>query len=100
MTIADTAQPNPTNNRHVIIIGGGIAGLSAAWTLQQAGIAYTLLEQLPTFGGLVQTERVDALVIEHGPDAFITRKPAASCLYSLESKGLAFASPFFLPANI
>lgn len=73
----DTVQANLNSNRRVVIIGGGIAGLSAAWHLQQAGIAYTLLEQSPLFGGLVQTERVDELVIEHGPDAFITRKPAA-----------------------
>lgn len=35
----------PTTHHPVAIIGGGIAGLSAAWALQKAGIDYVLLEQ-------------------------------------------------------
>lgn len=78
MTIADA-------ERHLVIIGGGIAGLSAAYYAQQAGLRYTLLEASRRWGGKVHTERIDIglgqpLVIEGGPDGFITRKPWALAL--------------------
>lgn len=77
--------------KRVVIIGGGITGLSAAWTLQkqaaQEGIAlrYTLLESSDRWGGKVQTEQIDSdgdqpFVLEAGPDAFLTRKPWAYTL--------------------
>lgn len=63
--------------QHVIIIGGGIAGLAAAWYLQQADVNYTLLESRDRFGGLIHTHYENDCAIEIGPDAFITRKPWA-----------------------
>lgn len=67
----------------VAIIGGGIAGLSAAWYLereaQAAGLdlRYTLLEESGRWGGHIRTERVDDFVVEAGPDSFLTQKPWA-----------------------
>lgn len=61
----------------VAIVGGGIAGLAAAWYLQQQGQRYVLLEASSRYGGLLHTERYDGHTIEYGPDAFITRKPWA-----------------------
>lgn len=60
-----------------IIIGGGIAGLSTAWYLQQNAypLRYALLEESSHWGGHIRTERVDDFVIEAGPDSFITQKP-------------------------
>lgn len=49
----------------LIIIGGGIAGLAAAWSAQQQGIPYTLLESSNRFGGLIHTERAGDTVIEY-----------------------------------
>lgn len=83
------ATPNPTGTpRHVVIIGGGIAGMSAAWTVQTqaaadgANVRYSLLEAADRWGGKIDTERVDGwgetpFIVEHGPDAFLTRKPWA-----------------------
>jgi oxygen-dependent protoporphyrinogen oxidase len=73
---------------HVVIIGGGISGLSAAWYLQENArsrgvrVTYTLLESAPRWGGKLLTEQVasdgnDPFVVEAGPDAFITQKPWA-----------------------
>lgn len=63
----------------VAIVGGGIAGLSAAWYLQQHGVNYTLFEESGRWGGHVLTERVTTpdgdYVVEAGPDSFITQKP-------------------------
>lgn len=66
----------------VVIVGGGIAGLTAAYRLQQAaaGLSITLIEAEPRLGGKIQTERPDGFVIEAGPDSFLAAKPAAANL--------------------
>jgi len=61
----------------VVIIGGGVSGLSTAYYLARAGVASTIIESRPRLGGVVQTERVDGCVIEAGPDSFLSAKPAA-----------------------
>ena len=67
----------------VIIVGGGIAGLSTAWHLQQQGCQhYALLEASERWGGHIRTEHVPAadgqsFVVEAGPDSFLTQKPWA-----------------------
>ncbi|MCE7989765.1 MAG: protoporphyrinogen oxidase [Caldilinea sp. CFX5] len=66
------AQPPKSQ---VLVVGGGIAGLSAAWQLQQLGIPYTLLDAAPRLGGMIQTATFDGFVAEGGPETFITRKP-------------------------
>jgi protoporphyrinogen oxidase len=53
----------------VIVAGAGLAGLSAAYRLQQAGCAVTVLEKLDRPGGRVLTLRRDGFVIDAGPDA-------------------------------
>jgi len=64
------------------IIGGGIAGLSAAFELQKArasgaDVEYTLFEAREQLGGSIASEIVNGAVLERGPDSFITEKPAA-----------------------
>lgn len=69
-------------SRTVVIVGGGIAGLSTAFALQEqaaaAGvpISCTVLEAAPAWGGKIVTHRVNDLVIEAGPDSFLSQKPA------------------------
>ena len=65
------------------IIGGGIAGLAAAYELEQARragktVAYTLYESRDRLGGSLSSEVVDGAVLERGPDSFLTEKPAAA----------------------
>ena len=61
----------------VVIIGGGISGLSAAYYLAKGGASCTILESRPRLGGVIQTERVEGCTIEAGPDSFLSAKPAA-----------------------
>jgi protoporphyrinogen/coproporphyrinogen III oxidase len=69
-------------DRHVVVVGGGISGLAAAWRLQQqrasdgADYHITLLEASDLLGGKLQTEQREGLTIEAGPDSFLSYKPA------------------------
>lgn len=75
------AGSRSTPQRHIVVIGGGITGLTAAWTLteeaRRAGIplSCTLLEDSSRWGGKIRTKRVDDLVLEAGPDSFLSQKP-------------------------
>ena len=61
----------------VAIVGGGIAGLSAAHALHRLGVSYRVLEGSPRLGGVIRTECEGGFVMEAGPDAILTQKPAA-----------------------
>jgi oxygen-dependent protoporphyrinogen oxidase len=61
----------------VIIIGGGISGLSTAYYLAKGGISPTLIESRARLGGVIQTEKIEGCTIEAGPDSFLSVKPAA-----------------------
>src|SRR5713226_768185 len=71
----------PTVSRTVLIVGGGIAGLSAAYSLAESATARdrpiqcTLVEAEPRLGGKILTEQVGGFVIEGGPDSFLSQKP-------------------------
>ena len=66
-----------TERLRVVVVGGGIAGLSAALALQDAGLAVTLVEKRKRLGGVIATECVNNMLLEGGPDALLTAKPAA-----------------------
>ena len=61
----------------VAVIGGGIAGLAAAYELQLRGLDVRLLEASSRLGGVVRTDRFDGWVVDAGPDALLVQKPAA-----------------------
>jgi oxygen-dependent protoporphyrinogen oxidase len=60
----------------VAIIGGGIAGLAAAFELTTRGIPFTLFEASDRLGGLIRTEYVDGFTIETGADSMLAQKRA------------------------
>ncbi|HVU46056.1 MAG TPA: protoporphyrinogen oxidase [Terracidiphilus sp.] len=72
-----------TTAMRIGIIGGGIAGLAAAYELEKAraageAVEYTLFEAGQQLGGSIASEIVNGAVLERGPDSFITEKPAAA----------------------
>jgi oxygen-dependent protoporphyrinogen oxidase len=71
--------------KRIAIIGGGISGLAAAFSLEErrrAGVRleYVLYESSQRFGGVLLTEQVDGCLVEAGPDSFLTEKPWAADL--------------------
>ena len=71
-------RPNP---KTVVVIGGGITGLTAAYRLTQAARAHEgpleviLLEASGRLGGAIATHAQDGLLMEQGPDCFLSAKP-------------------------
>lgn len=61
----------------VIIIGGGLAGLTAARRLHQQGIDFLLLEASDRIGGRVKTDLVDGFRLDHGFQVLLTAYPEA-----------------------
>jgi oxygen-dependent protoporphyrinogen oxidase len=59
----------------VAVVGAGLAGLSAAWELQEAGADTILLDAGRRPGGMIVTERRDGFVVEGGPDGFLAAEP-------------------------
>ena len=67
----------------VVVVGAGIAGLAAAWQLQQTGgIDITVLESERRPGGVIVTEQVEGggFIVEGGPDGFLAGEPELPAL--------------------
>ena len=70
----------------LVVVGGGIAGLSAAHRAVElarergSALDLTLIEARERLGGSIASERVDAFLVEAGPDSFLSEKPWALAL--------------------
>ncbi|WP_093132179.1 protoporphyrinogen oxidase [Salinibacillus kushneri] len=73
-------------NKQIAVIGGGIAGLTAAYYLQkeiendQLPYEVKLIEASDELGGKIKTMQKDGYTIERGPDSFLERKKSAARL--------------------
>jgi oxygen-dependent protoporphyrinogen oxidase len=67
-------------NGTVAIVGGGITGLSAAYTLHKLGRPWVLVESQPALGGVIRTETRDGFLLEGGPDSILAQKPEGVAL--------------------
>ncbi len=69
--------------KDIIVIGGGVSGLAATHRLAELGRAgpgalrVTLLEASDRLGGVIATKHAGNLLLELGPDSYITDKPSA-----------------------
>ena len=68
MNAAVRPAPGP---RRVVVIGGGLAGITAAIALSEAGAAVTLLEARPRLGGATTSFNRGALVVDTGQHVFL-----------------------------
>ena len=66
---------------HAVIVGGGIAGLAAAYELEQRRVPFLLFEARQRAGGVVFSESVDGgYHVDAGPDSLLTQKPEGVAL--------------------
>ncbi|MEB3207274.1 MAG: NAD(P)/FAD-dependent oxidoreductase [Vampirovibrionales bacterium] len=61
----------------VLIIGAGMAGLTCAARLQEAGISCQLLEASDEVGGRVQSDTLDGFILDRGFQVFLSAYPEA-----------------------
>jgi oxygen-dependent protoporphyrinogen oxidase len=62
--------------REVIVVGGGITGLSTAWRLREAGVDVALIEANDGVGGCMRSEHRDGFILEKGPFNVLVRDPS------------------------
>ncbi|NNM66493.1 MAG: protoporphyrinogen oxidase [Spirochaetales bacterium] len=96
--MSSTSMPDASSKLPVAVVGGGLAGLAAAWKLKSLGVPAVGFEASARLGGLIQTERWEDSVYEHGPDGFLLRRPQAKELCDALGVPLQPLSP--LPQNI
>ncbi|MBC7690712.1 MAG: FAD-dependent oxidoreductase [Methylotenera sp.] len=82
----------------VLIIGAGMAGVSAALKLQEQGLSVQILEKSKGIGGRMATRRLDSMGIEgkadHGAQFFTTRSPEFSAFVK-EAETQGWVKPWF-----
>jgi oxygen-dependent protoporphyrinogen oxidase len=73
--------------RTVVVVGGGIAGLAAAFFLRGSGALVTVLEGAPGLGGKLAVSEVAGVPVDEGAEALLATRPEGTAL--VEAVGLA-----------
>ena len=66
-----------SHKKDILIVGGGITGLSTAYYLSKTKADFVLLEGQKDVGGTIQTIQKQGCTLEAGPDSFVSTKPWA-----------------------
>jgi phytoene dehydrogenase-like protein len=77
----------------VVIVGAGLAGLSCALRLSQAGVRTVILEATDRVGGRVRTDIVDGFTLDHGFQVLLTAYPACRELLDYSALRLCAFEP-------
>ena len=84
---AGQARPAGGTTPHVVIVGGGIAGLAAAFFLRNAPVRVTLFESSPRIGGKLAVSELAGMPLDEGAEAMLARRPEGIGL--VDAVGLA-----------
>ena len=68
---APAGPGRPSAGRHVVVVGGGLAGITAAIALRETGARVTLLESRPRLGGATCSFTRGGLVVDNGQHVFL-----------------------------
>src|SRR5580693_5731910 len=60
---------------HVVVVGGGIAGLAAAFFLKDEPVRVTVLEGASRIGGKLSASDVAGVPMDEGAEALLARRP-------------------------
>lgn len=69
--------------KDVIIVGGGVSGLVAAWMLRKEGMKVQVIEAGETAGGNLRTETESGYTYEQGPHSFM---PSSDAVWEMVEK--------------
>jgi oxygen-dependent protoporphyrinogen oxidase len=69
-----------TPARHVVVVGGGIAGLAAAHRLLASGVRVTLLEATDRVGGKLLSGEIEGVRVDLGAESMLARRPEGTGL--------------------
>lgn len=81
------------HDKPVLIVGGGLAGLSCALRLRHLGIPFQLFEASDDIGGRVRTDLVDGFLLDRGFQVFLESYPECSKVLDYESLELQPLEP-------
>ncbi len=114
-----SARPEPVSNPPddpVVVVGAGLAGLTCARTLADAGVPVTVIEADDGVGGRVRTDHVDGFLVDRGFQVALTAYPEMhrqldmdaldlrafdpGALVWREGRGAAVSDPFRMPSSI
>jgi oxygen-dependent protoporphyrinogen oxidase len=88
------------HTRHVVVIGGGIAGLSAAHQLLGTGARVTLLEAAARLGGKLHAGEIEGLPVDLGAESMLARRPEGVDLARAVGLGDALRPPATTKATV
>ena len=74
----------PANNPDVLVVGGGLAGLTAAACLSRCGLTPLVMEKSAALGGRARTGVEDGFLFNLGPRALYRHGPAWHILRELD----------------
>ncbi|MBI0298491.1 protoporphyrinogen oxidase [Streptomyces sp. PRKS01-29] len=69
--------PGAGRTGHVVVIGGGIAGLAAAHRLLDGGARVTVLEASERLGGKLRSGEIEGVPVDLGAESMLARRPEA-----------------------
>ncbi len=86
----------------IVIVGGGIAGLAAAWELVSSApdVEVTILEQTDRVGGKLRREKVGGHLVDVGAEAMLALRPEARHLIEEIGAGADLVTPATVAASV
>lgn len=90
----------PAGQPVIAIVGGGIAGLAAAFFLKDSGAVVTVLEGSPRLGGKLAVSDVAGIAVDEGAEALLARRPEGTDLIGAVGLGSQLVQPGTTAAGI
>jgi protoporphyrinogen/coproporphyrinogen III oxidase len=84
----------------VVIVGGGISGLAAAFFLRGCGADVIVLEGSPRIGGKLAVSDVAGIAVDEGAEALLARRPEGTDLIDAVGLAAEMVSPGTTAAGI
>ncbi|MEU9064718.1 protoporphyrinogen oxidase [Streptomyces sp. NPDC048430] len=95
-----SSQRDTTRTGHVVVIGGGIAGLAAAHRLLDSGLRVTVLEATERLGGKLMTGEIAGTRVDLGAESMLARRPEAVELATAAGLGDRLQPPATATASV